>query len=192
MYVGKKYTATKVEHRALEYHCKHCDHTVDVVVAGVGMGQGQSPYFLDNQGAAERAGERAAEDAVKNAELTLKLWPCPRCGKRDSAGFIAESVIALLASAALPWGIGALMSSMGKRGALWIFWVSGALVPFLVYYYAIHWKWTTVKNRVMTVEELEKKVALLAAAEEARPAKPRRTRARARRRPDDEPQENDE
>lgn len=174
MYVGKKYAATRTEHRGLEYHCKHCGHTVDVVVTGVGMGQGQSPFFVDNEGAASRAEERALEDAGKNAELTLKLWPCPRCGKRDATGFLVESALVLAASAGLFLGLGFLVGSLKKGGPVWIFWIGAVLTPILLFYYGIQWKWTTAKDRVITVDELEEKIAEAEAAEASAAAKPRR------------------
>lgn len=171
MYVGKKYTATQTAHQELEYCCRHCGHTVDVVVIGVGMGQAQSPFFLDNQGAAGRAETRALDDAGKNAELTLKLWPCPACKKRDGTGFIVESAIALAASAGLFLGLGFLVSSLEMGGPAWMFWIGAVLSPVLLFHYGIQWKWTTAKDRVIPVEDLEKKLAEAAAAE----AKPRRT-----------------
>jgi hypothetical protein len=79
MYVGKKYTATVRKGFELEYRCKHCGFTSDTTVIGVGTGQGNSPYFLDGQGARSRAARSAGSDARKNAELTLKLCPCPKC-----------------------------------------------------------------------------------------------------------------
>src|SRR5262245_33970381 len=99
MYVGKKYTATARRGFEMHYRCKTCQYERDAFVVGVGTGQGNSPYFMDNDGAAGRAEEAAATDAQKNAELTLKLCPCPRCGRRDSAGFIASSIFAILGSA---------------------------------------------------------------------------------------------
>ncbi len=181
MYVGKKYTATRTEHLALEYRCKHCGYTVDVVVTGVGMGQAQSPFFLDNEGAAGRADEHAVANAGKNTELTLKLWPCPKCGKRDAAGFLVESAFLLAASAAMFAGIGFLVGSLKKGGPVWIFWIGAVLTPILLFYYGIQWKWTTAKDRVITVADLEEKIAEFEAAE-ASAAKSRRKAHPARRR----------
>jgi hypothetical protein len=151
MYVGNKYTATRTNAFEMEYRCKRCGFTRDCTVVGVGMGQGSSAYFLDNEGAAERAETRAQSDAAKNAELTVKLCPCPKCGARDASGFIAESVLALVGSALLVWGVGWLVTSLkGGRDsvALWIFGPIGLLTPIFVFFTHIRWKWTTAKGRV--------------------------------------------
>ena len=152
-------------------------------VAGCTSGRSTRPFFLDNQGAAGRAETRAREDAGKNAELTLRLWPCPKCEKRDGTVFIVESAIMLAASAGLFLGLGFLVSSLATGGPAWMFWVGAVLSPILLFHYGIQWKWTTAKDRVIPVEDLEKRLAEAAAAE----AKPRRTadlrakrRARAR------------
>jgi predicted RNA-binding Zn-ribbon protein involved in translation (DUF1610 family) len=151
MYVGKKYTATRTNEFDMEFRCVRCGFTAECSVVGVGMGQGNSAYFTDNEGAAERAASRATEDASKNAELTLKLCPCPKCGARDSTGFIAQSALALVGSTAFSWGLGWFIASLkgGKDdAAFWIFGLMGLILPVILFYTTIQWKWTTAEQRV--------------------------------------------
>lgn len=152
MYVGKKYTATVTKGFELEYTCKHCGFKSDATVVGVGQGQGNSPYFLDKEGARARASSSASSDAWHNAELTLRLCPCPKCRKRDASGFLIRSAFALVGSAGLLWGAGALIASIKGRtddALLWIFGTLGVITPVLIFYTTIQWKWTTAEQRVV-------------------------------------------
>jgi hypothetical protein len=160
VYVGKKYTETRTNAFEMEFRCVRCGFTSDCTVVGVGMGQGNSAFFTDNEGAAKRAASRAREDAVKNAELTLKLCPCPKCGARDSAAFIAEAALAMVGSMAFLWGIGWFVASLkgGKDDtAFWIFGLVGLAMPVILFFTSIQWKWTTAEGRVV-FKEAKKKV----------------------------------
>jgi hypothetical protein len=152
MYVGKQYTATVRKGFELEYRCKHCGFTSDTTVIGVGMGKGNSPYFLDGEGARSRAAQSAGSDARTNAELTLKLCPCPKCRKRDAAGFIASSAFAMVGSAGFVWGVGWLIGSIKGRmddAILWIFGLLGLAMPVILFFTMVQWKWTTAEGRVI-------------------------------------------
>lgn len=172
MYVGKKYTATKTDTFDMEFRCVRCGFTSECSVRGVGIGQGNSAYFTDNQGAERRAESRASDDASKNAELTLKLCPCPKCGARDSTGFIAQSALAMVGSMAFLWGIGYFVASLkgGKDdAAFWIFGVIGLAMPFILYFTQIQWKWETAEQRVAFKADEEPKPPLPRPAARPRP-----------------------
>lgn len=159
MYVGKQYTETRTNAFEMEFRCVRCGFTSDCTVVGVGMGQGNSAFYLDNEGAAERAANRARKDAAKNAELTLKLCPCPKCRARDSAGFIAEAALAVVGSMAFLWGLGWLVASLQGGSddmAFWIFGLTGLAMPVLLFFTAIQWKWTTAEERVVFKEAKKK------------------------------------
>lgn len=174
MYAGKKYTAIRRGALDTVYHCVHCGWTQGCIVVGVGLGEGNSAFFTDNGGAARRAEEEADQNALKNAELTLRLCPCPKCGKRNSAKFIFESTLALAGSMLLPWAVGWFISSSGGgRGSGNIGWgVFGALgliLPFILFFTMIEWRWTTAKERVAFTAEEEQ-------TEAPRPKKKRKRR----------------
>src|SRR5512141_198244 len=98
MYVGRKHTATIHAEVELPFACQFCRFKGTAKVVGVGQGVGNSPYFLDDQGAASRASSEAAEKARENAALTLKLARCPGCGARDDGAVRGEQLKAVLAS----------------------------------------------------------------------------------------------
>lgn len=83
MYVGRRHIAKLELRQVLAFTCKHCRYATDALVSATGRGQGSSPFFLDNAGAAERAAERAEADARGNLLETLALASCPKCGHRD-------------------------------------------------------------------------------------------------------------
>lgn len=106
MYVGRRHIATVRLTDILAYTCKHCQYTGEAVVTAVGQGQGQSPFFLDNEGAAMRASERAELAGRENLKETIALASCPSCGKRDGSAVRAAmiwGVILGLALAAVCW-----------------------------------------------------------------------------------------
>ena len=65
MYVGRKYTATQTKGFDMLFACPRCRFESDVHVIAVGQGAGASPYFLDEEGARERAHAAAARAVVK-------------------------------------------------------------------------------------------------------------------------------
>ena len=112
MYVGKKYTATHTKAFDLVFECP-CGFSSDAQVVGVGQGAGNSPYFLDEGGARERAQSSAVAAAGKNAEETVRLAPCPRCHKRPG---MARFVLELLAGTiGIVVGMG-LLAALVSRG----------------------------------------------------------------------------
>jgi hypothetical protein len=71
MYVGKSHTATITSRGVRTFVCPSCSHEALAIVVGVGQGAGQSPFFLDEEGAKERASREGAKNAEENAAFTL-------------------------------------------------------------------------------------------------------------------------
>jgi hypothetical protein len=118
---------------------------------GVGQGQGNSAFFLDEEGAKSRASSSAELEARRNLKQTLDLARCPRCGQRDEAALSHLRIKAVLGSL----GAGVFLVAMGlildamKRGhvGLYIF------APIAVFtagfiYWSQKWKWQTAEQRV--------------------------------------------
>jgi len=151
MYVGKKVTVTQRAEDLRVFHCDGCGVESTAFVVGVGQGQGNSAYFLDNEGAAVRADRHAQDAAEKNVELTLSMARCPHCGQRNGAavaGFWLRYGLSVLAGVGLLWGLGGILYSLEESdAALWIFGplgpVTGAIIAWME-----AWKWTTVDQRV--------------------------------------------
>lgn len=108
MYVGRRMISTVTVRDILSYTCKHCEFRGEALVTAVGQGQGQSPFFLDNEGAANRASERAERDAREKLVDTIGIATCPSCGKRDASAVRGAYVWAILLGlglAAVCWGV---------------------------------------------------------------------------------------
>ena len=84
MYVGRRYEASVVTSEATRFSCMHCNYECDAMVTGIGEGQGRSAYFLDNDGARDRAQHDAAGDARANMHFALRGATCPSCKKHDA------------------------------------------------------------------------------------------------------------
>lgn len=157
MYVGQRVTQTSQKLEAREFHCRSCGYHGHALVVGVGQGQGNSAYFLDNQGASRRAQSRAGHAAAKNVAQTLRLARCPSCHQRDSshvttfwAGYLAKVVGAI----AIVLGVGVLVFAITGFDPVVLMIVgglspvAGALVAWME-----RWRWTTVDARVHHVTE---------------------------------------
>ena len=156
MYVGRKHTATVTGKKVRTFCCKHCKHTGDALVIGVGQGAGNNAYFLGEAGAKDRAASSARTAADENAELTLSLARCPSCHKRDDgaltalkATYIAGAVAVLILFPLFGLFIDALNHS---GSAIWIFGVLAPTMAFVVIRMN-SWKWTTIDNRVAFLED---------------------------------------
>jgi hypothetical protein len=151
VYVGKKVTVTQRAEDLRVFRCRCCGTEATAYVVGVGQGQGNSAYFLDNDGAAVRADRHAVEAAARNVELTLSLARCPSCGQRSPQavwGFWARYAFAVAAGVGLLWALGGILYSLeGSASALWIFGPLGPLTGAAIAWMEA-WKWTTVDQRV--------------------------------------------
>jgi hypothetical protein len=156
MYVGRKFTATAKAVGERDFVCASCGFKARARVVGVGQGAGNSPYFLDEQGAKDRAHRSAGHEAEKNIDETLGLCPCPECGHRSGAGaFQLRAAGVIVGTALFLWGIGALLAMLKGRvdGAmLLIFGSMGFVMPPVIYFYGMHWRWTTAALRVEFLE----------------------------------------
>jgi len=84
MYAGRNYQAQVVMSESTRYQCMHCGFECDAMVTGIGEGSGRSPYFLDNDGARDRARMDASAGASNNMHYALRSAVCPKCGKHDA------------------------------------------------------------------------------------------------------------
>lgn len=161
MYVGKSHTATITSRGVRTFVCPSCSHEALAVVVGVGQGAGQSPFFLDEEGAKDRASREGAKNAEENAALTLALARCPKCFVRDErklTGEKAKAIAGALACIAIFPLFGLLLDAThsGRSSAgLFIFVPLGFVTAYFVFV-SQRWKWETVDNRVhfLTDEEL--------------------------------------
>ena len=154
MYVGRKHTATIQAEVELPFACAFCRYQGTARVVGVGEGVGNSPYFLDDSGAASRARAQAVEKAHANAELTLKLARCPGCGARDEAAIRWEHLKALLGAAGTVVGmllLGLFLDATHRGQAGLVICVPIGLVTAVFVYLSQKWKWETVEGRVRFV-----------------------------------------
>ncbi len=156
MYVGRKHTTTSTAEKILTFRCPGCAKTARAAVVGIGQGQGNSAYFLDEDGAKERASSRAVSAADENAALTLSLARCPSCGRRNEKAITSLKVSAVAGGIAaavfiigLMWFVDLLKNSsfgivigllLGPPTGIFIFWSQS-------------WKWTTADRRVTFLED---------------------------------------
>ncbi len=89
MYVGRQHTVTSTARKLSSFRCLHCNAESRAFVVGVGQDRGNSPYFLDEAGAKDRAHATADDAAEENTRLTLSLARCPTCQKRDEGALRA-------------------------------------------------------------------------------------------------------
>lgn len=102
LYFGKRYSLEAAAGVVLPFWCQHCGHRASCDVTGVGEGRGHSVYLLDDEGAAERAVERASDNALADAQYKLGLASCPGCGRRNRVAVASHWLGGLLkASAAI-------------------------------------------------------------------------------------------
>lgn len=162
MYVGKSHTATITSRGVRTFVCPSCSHEALAIVVGVGQGAGQSPFFLDEEGAKERASREGAKNAEENAAFTLSLARCPKCFWRDDRKIALEKAKAMAGALACVlvfplFGLLLDASHSGRSSAgLFIFVPLGFFTAFFVFV-SQRWKWETVENRVhfLSDEELD-------------------------------------
>lgn len=59
--------------------CEKCGETFHYTLVRTGRGEGQSPYFLDNEGARGRADAEAAASLRARLDAGVEPVPCPNC-----------------------------------------------------------------------------------------------------------------
>ena len=98
MYVGKRHSATVTLSEVRDFTCTKCTYKTQALVSASGRGHGNSPFFLDDSGASERAMSSAEKDARENLAETLRLATCPTCHRRNEAAVrILQLKVAFLA-----------------------------------------------------------------------------------------------
>lgn len=101
MYIGRQNRVKREITRRMTFSCRTCGLTREAIVKGIGVGIGNSPYFMDNEGARRRAADKASANSEKSIRLNLRLARCPQCGSRDGQAllqFIVKNVIIMLFS----------------------------------------------------------------------------------------------
>jgi hypothetical protein len=61
--------------------CEHCGQMFAYQMERLGTGEGQSLFFLNNQGAQERARKAAHQNLLQKLETEFDAVPCPGCDK---------------------------------------------------------------------------------------------------------------
>lgn len=79
-----QYTARAVAHREVEVsRCPVCRESWRAEVSVEATGEGNSLFYLDNDGARVRAARAAAAAVEALANESVAVAKCPRCGGRD-------------------------------------------------------------------------------------------------------------
>lgn len=151
--VAARYFVRHKEDFFHRYQCVHCGFQIPVVATGFGRGYGLSVLFLDNEGAVGRAEMRALQNAADDAKQNVRLWPCPKCGKRDSAAFHRKSALLVGGLALGLFALGVVMFQGADPGAAWSVWSAGVILPIIVYYAAVWPKLKGAETAVITQEE---------------------------------------
>ncbi|GEM_PF-6865836 len=159
MYIGNQHTSTVTLSRVVDFSCSNCGHQEKALVTGVGQGQGNSAYFLDESGAKDRAATGANKKALKNVGQTLKLAKCPNCGmrhKKNVQDFWMIQVLKLVGSFAGVMLIGVILYGVAGDDIIYpIFLGAGLLSLILVYFTDVRWRWNTVDNRVQFIGDID-------------------------------------
>lgn len=82
-YFGSSQTATVADKHDGIFECASCGLKKGARARALGTHTAQSPYFLNESGAANRAVAEAQSEAAANAQLAFLLVPCPSCGERN-------------------------------------------------------------------------------------------------------------
>jgi hypothetical protein len=102
--IWKKYTCTTSGSVVKVVPCENCSTEYVYVMSRVGKGDGASPYWLNDEGAAERAKAAAADMLQSLLEKDYDPVPCPVCGhyQRHMVPKLLE-MKEMAAQAAGPW-----------------------------------------------------------------------------------------
>lgn len=79
-YFGRRYTATVRGWKRKLVTCEYCGRAYDYKVSCEATGSAESPYYLNNEGASERAQTRAQARLNSKLESAVEAVPCPQCG----------------------------------------------------------------------------------------------------------------
>ncbi len=155
MYVGNRHTATVTVKDVLPFTCKLCGHEAEALVVGVGQGQGNSAFFLDEDGARSRASSSAEDNARKNLEQTLSLARCPRCHRQDGSalnGMRMKTILGSLGGAIFLLALGLFLDATHRGNTGMYICAPLAVLTAGFIYWSQKWKWETAEKRVAFIE----------------------------------------
>lgn len=127
MFVGMRYRLWGSSSKIERFLCKQCSFTSKIQFVGEGTGVGLSPFFLDNDGAQQRARDSAQRSADKDLARLQRLISCYQCGYRDPSAFKQERA----KSVAILVGGAALSSVALLATKSWSFFVIGAAATLI-------------------------------------------------------------
>jgi hypothetical protein len=87
VYVGRRYTATVTGSVWKTVACEFCKLEWAYKMMRTAQGTGRSPYFLDNDGASQRAGDEARETLARKLDGDVDAVGCPKCNRLQSHMF---------------------------------------------------------------------------------------------------------
>ena len=130
----------RIETKNLRYYeCRFCGFEDKVLVKASGTGL-STAYGISGE-----AIDAARHSARVDENDMLKLCPCPQCGQRDSAHFIAKWVIAMLLTsslaALLPIGMSAMFGDTELPGVMLAFGSVLALALVGIVFWQFFAKW---------------------------------------------------
>ncbi|HEX8914477.1 MAG TPA: hypothetical protein VF796_19165 [Humisphaera sp.] len=81
VYIGLKYTSLEIGDTMRQVTCASCGDVYYYKLYRQGTGTGRSPYFIDQEGAADRASRQAAARLARKLATGCDPVPCPTCGR---------------------------------------------------------------------------------------------------------------
>ncbi|MDX2360273.1 MAG: hypothetical protein QNK23_05680 [Crocinitomicaceae bacterium] len=152
MYVGNQHTVTASLAQKVDFKCEHCGFEGTPNVTGVGQGKGNSAYFMDENGAKQRASSGAEKAALKNIAQTVKIAKCPKCHKRNSVNvtnFWFIQMLKIVGGFLAILLMGAVLFSVTRDDVIFIiFGACGLAYMPLIFFLDVKWRWFTVDGRV--------------------------------------------
>jgi len=156
MYVGNKHSTTATCTQIVEMECVNCGYHGHALIKGVGLGQGASPYFMDEEGAANRSLSRAEKAAEKNVLDTQKIAKCGRCGRRNQQNvrrFWLLQSLKIFGGIFFLLLLGSMIYSFDEDEVVYLIFGSVAILYIpLIFFLDIKWRWYTVDGRVHYIE----------------------------------------
>ena len=140
MYFGNKYTNMIEIVRFIPRECNKCMRGWTAIVHAKGTGVGNSPYFLDNEGAKHRALKEAVRVAEIEAKDLASVVKCSSCRERDWAavGKVgARSLVAGGGNIVVTFGGAAMFLGTGAMWGDHGFWIAAAIYILIIFFVVI-------------------------------------------------------
>lgn len=122
VFMWKQYTARVRGAVVKPVTCGECGTEYVYLVERQASGQGTSPYYLDNKGAARRADEAAQRALRKALAEGVEVAPCPKCGhvQLDMARLARKRRLRWLSKTGwivtVVWGILGFLNAVSQTG----------------------------------------------------------------------------